>query len=241
MNANVALIVGAGPGLGGALGRRFARAGMTVVLSSRDGAAVEALAATVNADLDGKCGATWGWPADARDEGAVADLFKRVEAELGPVGVAVYNAGAMHRAGILDTEAERYEAVWRLCAYAGFLVGREAARRMADRQEGTILFTGATASMRGGNGFAAFAGGKFALRALAQSMARELGPRGVHVAHVVIDGIIRSERARQRFPDLPAERMLDPDAIAEAYFQLHAQDRSAWTFELDIRPATEAF
>jgi NAD(P)-dependent dehydrogenase (short-subunit alcohol dehydrogenase family) len=155
--------------------------------------------------------------------------------------VAVYNAGLRIGKPIAEMTAEDYETCWRLGALGGFHTGREAARRMTERGEGTILFTGATASLRGGSGSAAFAGAKFALRALAQSLARELGPKGIHVAHVIIDGIINTPRARSRFPDRPLDAMLDPDAIAEAYYGLHAQPKNAWTFELDLRPFNESF
>jgi NAD(P)-dependent dehydrogenase (short-subunit alcohol dehydrogenase family) len=218
----LAVIGGAGEGLGAALGRRFAAGGYEAVLCSRTG--VEKV--------------------DLREESQVVALFDRLEAR-GPVEVAVFNAGANFRASIQETPADMFEKVWRLGCYAGFLFGREAARRMAPRGKGTIVFTGATASVRGGSHFAAFAAAKNGLRAVAQSMARELGPRGIHVAHVVIDGMIDSAATRARFPervkDLGADAMLDTSAIAELYFQIHAQPRSAWTFEADLRPAAERF
>lgn len=219
---SIALIGGAGEGLGAALGRRFAAGGMEVVLSSR----------------------TQGERADLREEAQVLDLFERVERR-GPIDVAIFNPGANFRASILDTPAEMFEKVWRLGCYAGFLFGREAARRMAARGRGTILFTGATASMRGAAQFAAFAAAKGGLRQVAQSMARELGPKNIHVAHVVIDGMIDNRRTRERMAervkDLPADGMLATDAIAEMFWQLHAQPRTAWTFEADLRPWAEKF
>jgi NAD(P)-dependent dehydrogenase (short-subunit alcohol dehydrogenase family) len=161
------------------------------------------------------------------------------------VEVAVFNAGANFRAAIQETPAEMFEKIWRLGCFAGFLFGREAARRMAPRAKGTILFTGATASVRGSAHFAAFAAAKNGLRAVAQAMARELGPKGIHVAHVVIDGMIDSAATRNRFPervkDLGRDAMLATDAIAELYYQVHAQARSAWTFEADLRPWAEKF
>lgn len=208
---SIALIGGAGEGLGAALGRRFAAGGFQVVLSSR----------------------TRGEKADLREERQVIELFDRVE-KRGAIEVAIFNAGAHYRGSILDTPAQTFESVWRLACYAGFLFGREAARRMAPRGRGTILFTGATASLRGGANFAAFAAAKGGLRQVAQSMARELGPKNIHVAHVVIDGVI--DRLKKS-----SEQMLDPDAIAELYWQLHAQPRSAWTFEADLRPWAEKF
>ena len=220
----VALIGGAGEGLGAALGKRFAQGGYEVVLASR------------SKDGLGK--------ADLREEAEVVALFDRVE-KRGPVEVAVFNAGANFRASILDTPAEMFEKVWRLGCYAGFLFGREAARRMAPRGKGTILFTGATASLRGAAQFAAFAAAKGGLRQVAQSMARELGPKNIHVAHVVIDGMIDNPRTRsrmaERVKDLPPDGMLATDAIAELFWQLHAQPRSAWTFEADVRPWAEKF
>ena len=219
---SIALIGGAGEGLGAALGRRFARGGLDVVLSSR----------------------TTGEKADLREESEVVGLFDRVERRA-PVEVAIFNPGANFRASIVDTPAEMFEKVWRLGCYAGFLFGREAARRMLPRGKGTILFTGATASMRGASHFAAFAAAKGGLRQVAQAMARELGPKNIHVAHVVIDGMIDSAATRARLPervkDLGPDAMLATDAIAELYHQLHAQPRAAWTFEADLRPWAEKF
>lgn len=203
---SIALIGGAGEGLGAALGRRFSNT-YEVVLSSR----------------------TQGERADLREESQVIELFDRVE-KRGPIEVAIFNAGANFRASIVDTPAEMFEKVWRLGCYAGFLFGREAARRMVARGKGTILFTGATASIRGSANFAAFAAAKGGLRQVAQSMARELGPKGIHVGHVVIDGRIGH-----------GDNMLAPDAIADLYWQLHAQPRSAWAFEADLRPWSEKF
>jgi len=218
----IALVGGAGEGLGAALGRRFAAGGYEAVLSSR----------------------TSGERADLRNEDEVIALFDRLEARA-PVEVAIFNAGANFRASILDTPAEMFEKVWRLGCYAGFLFGREAARRMAPRGKGTIVFTGATASVRGAAQFAAFAAAKGGLRQVAQSMARELGARNIHVAHVVIDGTIDNRRTRERMAErvkeLPADGMLATDAIAELFWQLHAQPRSAWTFEAALRPWAEKF
>jgi NAD(P)-dependent dehydrogenase (short-subunit alcohol dehydrogenase family) len=161
------------------------------------------------------------------------------------VQVAVVTAAANSRAPNQDAPADMFETLWRLGCYAGFLYGREAARRMAPRGQGTILFTGATASIRGASHFAAFAAAKNGLRAVAQSMARELGPKGIHVAHVVIDGMIDTAAVRARFAervkDLGADAMLDTGAIAELYYQIHVQPRTAWTFEADLRPFGEKF
>ena len=219
---SIALIGGAGEGLGAALGRRFAKGGLDVVLCSR----------------------TQGEKADLREEAQVIELFDHVE-KRGPVEVAVFNAGANFRSSILDTPADMFEKVWRLGCYAGFLFGREAARRMMPRGKGTILFTGATASMRGSAQFAAFAAAKGGLRQVAQSMARELGPKNIHVAHVVIDGVIDNRRSRERMAErvksLPDDGLLATDAIAELFWQIHVQPRSAWTFEADLRPWAERF
>ena len=223
-----AVIVGVGPGLGAALARRFAKAGYVAVLAARRPERLQPILRAIEADG----GRAQAHDCDATDKNQVKSLFAGAEQEHGPVEVAIYNAGAFRRAPIAELTADDYEKVWRTNAFGGFLVGREAARVMGPRRRGTILFTGATASLRGGAGFAAFAASKFALRALAQSMARELGPQGIHVAHVVIDGQIgRDAEARQ----------LDPDAIAEAYHALHVQPRSAWTHELDLRPWAETF
>jgi predicted outer membrane repeat protein len=237
----VAIVFGVGDGLGGAVARRFARAGLAVALVARDAKRLGRIAAEIGA----AGGRAIALPADARDEAAVEAAFDRVEREAGPVEVAVYNPGAMFRGSLLETDAEMFKKVWRLTCFGGFLVGRAAARRMAPRGRGTVLFSGATASLRGGALYAAFASAKSGLRMLAQSMAREFGPRGIHVAHVVIDGVIDTVAVRQRLPGrieaLPPDGAMKPEDIAEAYWQLHAQPRSAWTHELDLRPWCEKF
>ncbi len=234
-----ALIIGAGDALGGAVAHRFAREGFTAVPSRRK---VDQLQQLVD-DIRAAGFAAEGLPCDARDEDQIIALFDRIESDIGPVEVAVFNAGAQHNAPIAEMTARIYRQVWESAAFGGFLMGREAARRMAPRGRGTIIFTGATASMRAGPGFAAFAGAKYALRALSQSMAKELGPKGIHVAHVIIDGMIESDAVKQRFPERTAAKgedgMLDPAAIAESYYQLHAQPRSAWSWEIDLRPWSE--
>jgi NAD(P)-dependent dehydrogenase (short-subunit alcohol dehydrogenase family) len=162
-----------------------------------------------------------------------------------PIEVAVHNIGANVRFGIRETTARVYRKVWEMAAFSAFLTGREAARVMVPRGAGTILFTGATASVRGGAGFSAFAGAKHAVRALAQSMARELGPQNIHVAHSIIDGAIDTAFIRDTFPEIYARKaddgLLQPDAIADAYWQLHVQPRTAWTHELDLRPWSESW
>lgn len=237
-NDKVALVVGAGDYLGGAIAKRFAREGYQIAASRRRGD----LDALVDAIKENGGRAT-GYHSDARDEDQVRDLVAKIEADTGPIDVAVFNVGGNVRFSITETTARVYRKVWEMCAFAGFLVGREVAGRMLERGRGTILFTGASASLRGSDGFAAFAGGKHALRALAQSMARELGPKGIHVAHVVIDGAIDTKWTREMFPDWfdsrPEDGVMKPDELAEIYWQLHAQPRAAWTFETDVRPYAE--
>ena len=235
----VCCVVGAGDATGGAIARRFAAGGYTVCVARRT---KDALAPLVQA-IESAGGQARAFALDARREDAVRAFVDDVEATVGPIEAMVFNVGGNVRFPILETSAQKYFKVWEMCALAGFLVGREAARVMLPRARGSILFTGATASLRGGAGFAAFAGGKAALRALAQSMARELGPQGLHVAHVVIDGLIDTAFAREHFaPRVAAagpDGILHPDHIAEAYWWLHRQPRDAWTFELDLRPSVE--
>jgi NAD(P)-dependent dehydrogenase (short-subunit alcohol dehydrogenase family) len=227
----VAIIAGVGPGLGLAVSCRFADAGCRVAMLARRGSALAAMAG------DRADGRLFPFPCDVTDSAAVAATFARIGRELGAPTCVVFNAGGWSRASILDLDAVAFERSWRAGCLAGFLVGQAAARAMVPQGRGTILFTGATASLRGGAGFAAFAAGKFGLRALAQSMARELGPSGIHVAHVVIDGRI----GRPGGTGDDGDRQLDPAAIAEVYHQLHAQPRNAWTFELELRPWVERF
>jgi NAD(P)-dependent dehydrogenase (short-subunit alcohol dehydrogenase family) len=232
-------VIGAGESTGGAIARRFAREGYTACVVRRRSDELKGLVD----EIHGAGGSAVAFGCDARDEEAVSDLFERVEGEVGPIEVAVFNPGANVNFPIRDMTARIYRKVWEMACFAGFLTGREAARRMVPRGRGTILFTGATASVRGGAGFAAFAGAKHALRALAQSMARELSPQGIHVAHVVIDGAIDTPWIRENFAKMieqrPEDGLLDPESIAESYWQIHAQPRNAWTFELDLRPFDE--
>jgi NAD(P)-dependent dehydrogenase (short-subunit alcohol dehydrogenase family) len=235
------LVVGAGEATGGAIARRFAREGYVACVTRRSADKLAPLVARIEAE-GGKARA---FGSDARREEQVVELVQTIEREVGPLEVCVFNVGGNVRFPIRETTARVYTKVWEMAALAGFLVGREAAKVMVPRQRGTILFTGATASLRGGKGFAAFAGAKHALRALAQSMARELGPEGIHVAHVVIDGAIDTPFIRDNFPERYKLKdqggILDPEAIAENYWLLHQQARSAWTHELDLRPWMEPF
>ena len=233
----VALVVGVGPGLGSGLARRFARAGMDVAVAARNSAKLAGLCEELQA-LGVKARA---YACDATDEQVVLRLFDGIKKDLGPPRLVTFNAGAFMRAGVLETSVADFERCWRIGCLGGFIVGREGARAMLEQGGGTIIFTGATASLRGGAMFQNLAVGKFGLRALAQSMARELQPRGIHVAHVIIDGQIRGERPGYRADERGADALLEPDAIAETYYQLHAQPRSAWTLEVDLRPWVEKF
>ena len=230
-----AIVVGVGPGLGRALVETFAEAGMKVAMAARSPEHLEKL------KPDSLAGEVRAYPCDSSDPEAVTALFESVAADLGEPDLVVYNAGAYRPGSILEIAPEDFELCWKVGCYGGFLVGQAAARRMAARDQGTIIFTGATAALRGSAGFANLAVPKFGLRALAQSMARDLGPQGVHVAHTIIDGQIAGERPGYRTEERGEDSVLAPDAIAEAYYQLHAQPRSAWTQELDLRPCMETF
>jgi NAD(P)-dependent dehydrogenase (short-subunit alcohol dehydrogenase family) len=238
----VALVIGAGESTGGAVARRFAREGYITCVTRRHGDKLAPLVRRI--EQDG--GKAYAFGSDARREEEVTALFATIERDIGPIEVVSFNVGGNVRFPIRETTTRVYTKVWEMCALAGFFAGREAAKVMVPRKRGTILFTGASASVRGGAGYAAFAGGKHALRALAQSMARELGPEGIHVAHVVVDGAIDTDFTRQRGPDTYETRkaaggILNPASIAESYWMLHTQPRDAWTHELDLRPWTETW
>ncbi|MET0312393.1 MAG: SDR family oxidoreductase [Burkholderiaceae bacterium] len=241
----VALIVGAGDATGGAIARRFAREGYTACVTRRDFDKLRPLLAQIH----GEGRKAHGFASDARKEEEVAALVEQIESTIGPIEVLVFNIGANVPCSILDETAKKYFKIWEMACFSAFLNGREVARRMVTREgrehKGTIIFTGATASLRGSANFAAFSGAKHALRALAQSMARELGPRGIHVAHVVVDGAIDTEFIRENFPERYAAKdqdgILNPDHIADNYLMLHRQPRDAWTHELDLRPWMEKF
>jgi len=241
MSKGSAVVAGVGEGLGSAVARRFAAAGYNAVMWARSEDKVKGYAEQIRA----KGGQATGMKVDVRVEQDVTDAFVRIEREHGPVEVAVFNAGAQHRKPLLEISADQFEKVWRLGCLGGFVFGREAIRHMLPRKRGTVLYTGATSALRGGANFAAFAATKFGLRAVAQSMAREFGPQGIHVATVIVDGAIDMPAIHQRFgdriKDLPPDGLLNPDAIAETYFQLHQQQRSAWSLEVDVRPYCEKF
>ena len=233
------LVIGAGDATGGAIARRFAREGLVACVTRRTLDKLEPLVEQIRAEG----GEAHGFASDARKEADVETLVAHVEREIAPIEVAIFNIGANVRFDVIDTTERVYRKVWEITELAGFLVGREVAKAMLPRGNGTILFTGATASLRGSAGFSAFAGAKHALRALAQSMARELGPKGIHVAHIVIDGAIDTQFIAENFPERYAlkdqDGIVDPEAIAESYWNLHRQSRSAWTHELDLRPWME--
>jgi NAD(P)-dependent dehydrogenase (short-subunit alcohol dehydrogenase family) len=236
-----ALVIGAGDATGGAIARRFARDGYAACVTRRSADKLQPLVDSIVA----AGGTAHAFGSDARKEDDMIALVAGIERDIGPIEVAVFNIGANVRFNVTDTTERVYRKVWEMAALAGFLMGREVAKVMQPRGRGTIIFTGATASLRGSAGFSAFAGAKHALRALAQSMARELGPQGIHVAHVVIDGAIDTAFIAENFPQRYAlkdkDGILKPDDIAESYWQLHRQPRSAWTHELDLRPWMETW
>ena len=230
------LVAGAGPGLGKSVAKRFAHEGYAVALAARNRERLSALAAEINASA---------FPADLTSESEVANLFKQVETRLGTIEAVAFIAATRVQGEFAELSAADFENVWRQSCLSGFLVGREAARAMLPRARGSVIFTGASGSTRGRAHFAAFAAAKGGLRFMAQSMARELGPKGIHVATVLIDGAIASERMwrdhRERMEKLGADGALQPVAIAETYWQIHSQPRSAWTHEVDLRPWKESF
>jgi NAD(P)-dependent dehydrogenase (short-subunit alcohol dehydrogenase family) len=238
-SASVA-VVGAGDYIGAAIARRFAKEGYHIFAGRRNGDKL----APLTAEIESFGGACSSLTLDARQEDAVIEFIRRAD-EAAPLELAVFNIGANVNYPLLDTTERVFRKVWELACYAGFLTGREAARRMLPRGRGSIFFTGATASVRGGSGYAAFAGAKFGLRAVAQSMARELGPKNIHVAHLVIDSGVDTEWVRQRVVaaggSLQDRVLMNPASIAETYWQLHQQPRDAWTHELDLRPNQETW
>ena len=235
------LVVGAGDATGGAIARRFAHEGYIACVTRRQADKLAPLVARIEADG----GTAHAFASDARKEEEVVALFAQIEKEIAPIEVAVFNIGANVHFPITETTARVYYKVWEMGCFGGFLVGREAARVMLPRARGSIFFTGASASLRGREGFAAFAGAKHGLRALAQSMARELGPKGIHVAQIIVDAAIDTEFIRENFPQRYALKeqggIVAPEAIAESYWQLHLQPRNAWTHEMDLRPWIESW
>ncbi|MCM2463803.1 SDR family oxidoreductase [Pseudomonas sp. LARHCG127] len=238
-NKKVVLVVGAGDATGGAIARRFAEEGYVACVTRRSADKLEPLVNGIRAEG----GEAHGFACDARKEDDVIALIEQIENQIGPIEAFVFNIGANVPCSILEETARKYFKIWEMACFSGFLNAREVAKRMVKRQRGTILFTGATAGLRGASGFAAFAGAKHGIRALAQSMARELGPLNIHVAHVVVDGAIDTDFIRDNFPEKYATKdqdgILNPEHIADNYWYLHSQPRDAWTFELDLRPWSE--
>ncbi len=237
----VALVVGAGDYIGAAISRKFAREGYATCMGRRNGDKLKPLAD----EIEAAGGEAHPFTFDARDEDQTVELFAKIERDIGPLDVVVFNVGGNVNFPIRDTTKRVFTKVWEMACLGGFLSGREAARHMVPRGQGSILFTGATASVRGGSGFAAFAAGKFGLRALAQSMARELGPQGIHVAHLIIDAGVDTAfvrgmiEKRTGITEIPEGTLVDPASIADGYWFVHQQARDAWTFEFDLRPAGE--
>lgn len=235
----VVLVIGAGDATGGAIAKRFAREGYVACVTRRSADKLQPLVDEIRA----AGGEAHGFASDARKEEEVAALVEGIERDIGPIEAFVFNIGANVPCSILEETARKYFKIWEMACFSAFLTAQAVARRMVTRGRGTILFTGATAGLRGAPHFAAFAGAKHGVRALAQSMARELGPRNIHVAHVVVDGAIDTAFIRDTFPDIYARKdqdgILDPEHIADNYWFLHAQPRDAWTFELDLRPWME--
>lgn len=229
----VCVVAGVGPGNGLAISQRFAQADYQIAMLARQESTLEPLQAQVANSMALPCDLT-----ESRD---IAATFARVKAELGPPDVLIYNAGSGLFGAPLDTRPEDFTTAWRVNALGLLLSARQVAPDMISRGGGCIIVTGATASLRGGANFTAFASAKAAQRNLAQSLSRSLGPQGVHVALVIVDGIIDTPRTRELFGDKPDATYLKPAAIAESVFQISAQDRSAWTFELDLRPSGEAW
>jgi NAD(P)-dependent dehydrogenase (short-subunit alcohol dehydrogenase family) len=237
MSGKVAAVLGVGPGLGAAVARRFASEGFDVVLMAR----MEKSVAQMREEIEASGGKALAVAADATDPDSVAAAFDKARGELGDPEVFVYNAGAFQMGGILELSPAQFDDCFKANCAGAFYAAQQVLPAMVEVGRGTVLLTGATASLRGSSRFSALAVGKFGLRALAQSMAREFGPQGIHVAHVIIDGQINTPRMREMSPDREDHTMLSPEAIAETYWQLHAQDRTAWTLELDLRPAVESF
>ncbi len=235
------LVMGAGDATGGAIAKRFAREGYVACVARRSADKLAPLVAEITA----AGGSVRAFGCDARVEEQVQELFATIERDIGPLEVVVFNIGANVRFSVTETTERVYRKVWEMAALAGFLTGREAAKVMLPRQRGTIIFTGAAASLRGGKHFTAFASAKFALRATAQSMARELGPQGIHVAHPIIDGAIDTAFIRDNFPEMYQRKeqdgILNPAHIADTYWQIHCQPRDCWAHEMDLRPWLETF
>ena len=234
----IVLVVGAGDYLGSAIAKKFAREGFKVVVTRRRGDLTKLVRG-----IKSFGGEAIPFYSDARNEDQVIELIKKIEKKIGQIDILIYNVGGNVKSQILDTSSRVYRKVWEMCAFGGFLNAKEVLRYMIPRKKGTIIFTGASASIRGKEGFSAFSGGKQALRALAQSLAKEVSYKGIHISHVIIDGLIENNNTRKLFPKefekRPSEGILMPNDIAELYWQIYLQPKSSWTFETDIRPYSE--
>ena len=235
--SNVAVVLGVGPGLGAAVAHRFAREGFVVGLMARSSQQL----AQIQSEIEQSGGKALSVSVDATDAASIKAAFEQVRSQLGSPEVFVYNAGAFKMAGILELTPEQFEQNWKVNCFGAFLAVQQVLPAMVERGRGTILLTGATAAVRGSAKFAALAVGKFGLRALAQSLAREFGSQGIHVAHIIIDGMINTPRVRAMASQREEHTLLSPEAIAQTYWQLYQQDATAWTLELDLRPAVEKF
>ena len=237
------MVIGAGDYIGGEIAKKFASEGFTIFAGRRNGTKLEPLVK----EIEAAGGEIYGRSLDARKEEEIAAFLKDAD-KYAPMEVCIFNIGANVNFPILETTERVFRKVWEMACYSGFLAGREAARLMVPRGAGNIFFTGATASLRGGSGYAAFASAKFGLRAVAQAMARELGPKNIHVAHLVIDAGVDTAWVRERIKEREGEtalanldpgRLMRPESVAEAYWQIYQEPRDAWSFEREIRPFAE--
>jgi len=235
----VALVVGVGDAIGSAIVKKFAREGLIAIGVRRNG---DKLIPLVE-ELTQEGHSAYGWSCDARSEEATIELFERIERDIGELDTVVFNVGANVPMSVLDTTEQKFRKIWEMACYGGFLTGREAARHMLPRARGTILFTGATASVKGSAGFGAFASAKHGLRAWAQSMARELGPKNIHVGHLIIDSAVDTQWIQENLlvhkQNRQPDDIVNPDSIAEVYWQMREQKRDGWSFEQDLRPWVE--
>ena len=235
--SKVAVVVGVGEGLGASVARRFAREGFTVAMMARS----EEKLSQIQLDIEKAGGKALSVAADVTDAESIKAAFQKVNSELAAPSVLIYNAGIFKINSILELTPEQFDYCWKVNCFGAFVAAQQVLPAMVERKSGTIIFTGATASLKGSAKFAALAVGKFGLRALSQSLAREFAPQGIHVAHVIIDGMINTEKMRDMVADKEEHMLLAPDAIAETYWQLHQQHNTAWTQEIDLRPAVEKF
>ena len=242
MDQKIVLIVGAGDYIGSAIAKRFAQGGFIVCLGRRNGGKLN----PILDEIRSLGGIAHGFTMDARKEESVESIFKNIESEIGCIDLVIFNVGGNVFFPILQTTSRVFRKVWEMATFSGFLTGREAARYMVPRKRGKIFFTGATASLRGATGYAAFAAGKAGLRGVAQSLARELGPKNIHVGHLIIDAGVDTEFVRERLRssgkdpnELLPNTLMKPTSVAEAYWNMYQQSPDAWTFEMDLRPFAE--